>query len=71
MPLRNPQALSSALVTFGLPQPQDLGFLNHVDPSDSASNYHLEQWEHNKSFCLLEGEMWTCCMKTIKPRVLI
>ena len=35
------RALSSTLATLGLLQPQALGFLNRVDPSDSASNYYL------------------------------
>ena len=38
---RNPWALSSALATLGLLQPQALGFLNRVYPSDSASNYYI------------------------------
>ena len=34
--------LSSALATLGSLQPRALGFLNRVDPSDSASNYYLD-----------------------------
>ena len=39
---RNPRALSNALAALGLLQPQALGFLNHVDPSDSASTYCID-----------------------------
>ena len=38
---RNPRALSSALAPLGSLQPRALGFLNHVDPSDSVSNYYI------------------------------
>ena len=34
-------ALSSTLTSLGMLQPWAFGSLNHVDPLDSVSNYHL------------------------------
>ena len=45
---RNPRALSSTLAMLGTLQPRALGFLNHVVPLVSASNYYLEHCEHYK-----------------------
>ena len=39
---RSPHALSSALVTLGLLQPQALGFLNLIDPLDSVSIFFCQ-----------------------------
>ena len=39
---RNPWALSNALAALGSLRPQVLGFLNHIDPSDSASSYCID-----------------------------
>ena len=50
MLFRNPRALSSALAALGSLQPRALGFLNCVDPSDSASNYYL---------CALNGDYFS------------
>ena len=39
---RNPWALSSALAALGTLQPRALGFLNHLIPLVSVSNYYME-----------------------------
>ena len=39
---RDPQALSSTLTALGMLQPRTFGSLNHVDPSDSVSNYYIK-----------------------------
>ena len=41
--LRNPRALSSTLASLGTPQPQALGFLNHLVTLVSASNLYIER----------------------------
>ena len=38
---RNPPALSSVLAALGMLQLRAIGFLNHIDPLVSASNYYI------------------------------
>ena len=41
MLFKYPQALSSALAMLRTLQPRAFGYINHVDPSNSVSNYYL------------------------------
>ena len=52
---RNRWDLSSALTALGSLQPRTLGFLNYLDPSDSASNHYMVQTfiKHSK---LIDGK---------------
>ena len=50
--LRNPRALSSALIMLGTVWPRTLGFLNPVDSMDTTSNLYLGPAGHTKSMRL-------------------
>ena len=56
MLFRNPRALSSTLAPLGSLQPQAVGFLNRVDPSDSASNYYVDEELSRRDcqYCIFE-----------------